>query len=81
MGLVEQRGFERRKISAHNRCSMASISLLERANKIQKKNLERNSDMYKVIDSVYAMARTIEERLGMKNQELQQRRRQKNQKD
>ena len=51
------------------------------ANKIQKKNLERNSDMYKVIDSVYAMARTIEERLGMKNQELQQRRRQKNQKD
>ena len=60
---------------------MASISLLERANKIQKKDLERNSDMYKVIDSVYAMARTIEERLGMKNQELQQRGRQKNQKD
>lgn len=29
--------------------------------------------MYKVIDSVYAMERTIEERLGMKNQELQKR--------
>ena len=37
--------------------------------------------MYKVIDSVHAIARTIEERLGMKNQELQQRGRQKNQKD
>lgn len=60
---------------------MASFSLLERANKIQKKDLERNSDMYKVIDSVHAIARTIEERLGMKNQELQQRGRQKNQKD
>ena len=61
--------------------TMASISLLERANKIQNKDLERNSDMYKLIDSVYAMARTIEERLGMKNQELQQRGRPKNQKD
>lgn len=60
---------------------MASISLLERANKIQKKDLERNNDMYKVIESVYAMARTIEERLRMKNQELQQRGKQKNQKD
>lgn len=60
---------------------MASISHLERANKIQKKDLERNNDMYKVIESVYAMARTIEERLRMKNQELQQRGKQKNQKD
>lgn len=49
--------------------------------KYKKKDLERNSVMHKVIDSVYAMARTIDERLGMENQELQQRGRQKNQKD
>ena len=39
---------------------------LERANKILEKYLEGNSDMCKLIDVVYVMARTIEERLGMK---------------
>ena len=39
---------------------------LERANKILQKCLEGNSDTCKVIDAVYAMARKIEERLGMK---------------
>ena len=42
---------------------------LERANKIQKKCLEGNSDTCMVIDAVYAMARTIEERLGMRREE------------
>ena len=39
---------------------------LERANKILEKYLEGNGDMCKLIDAVYVMARTIEERLGMK---------------
>ena len=39
---------------------------MERANKILEKYLDGNSDMCKVIDAVYAMAITIEERLGLK---------------
>ena len=39
---------------------------LERANKILENYLEGNGDMCKVIDALYAMARTIEERLGTK---------------
>ena len=39
---------------------------LGRANKMLEKYLEENSDICKVIDAVYAMARTIVERLGMK---------------
>ena len=42
---------------------------LERANIILEKDLEGNSDICKVIDAVYAMARTIEERLGMRREE------------
>lgn len=42
---------------------------LDRANKILEKDLERNSDMCKVIDAVYAMARTIEGRIGMRREE------------
>lgn len=42
---------------------------LERANNIIDKYLEGNNDICKVIDAVYAMARTIEQRLGMKQDE------------
>ena len=42
---------------------------LERANNIIAKYVEGNADICKVIDAVYAMARTIEQKLGMKQDE------------
>ena len=39
---------------------------LERATKIPENYLEGNGDMCKVMDAIYAMARTIEERLLIK---------------
>ena len=38
---------------------------LERANKILKLHLEGNNDICKLIDAVYAMVKTIEERMGI----------------
>ena len=38
----------------------------DRANKILEKHLDNNDDICKVVDAVYAMGRTIEERKGLK---------------
>ena len=42
---------------------------LDRANKISEKHLDNTDDICKVVDAVYAMGRTIEERKGLKRKD------------
>ena len=52
---------------------------LDRANKILEKHLDNTDDICKVVDAVYAMGRTIEERKGLKWKD--KRKEQKNKRD
>ena len=52
---------------------------LDRANKILEKHLDNTDEICKVVDAVYAMGRTIEERIGMKRKD--KRKEQKNKRD
>ena len=51
----------------------------DRANKILEKHLDNTDDICKVVDAVYAMGRTIEERKGLKRKD--KRKEQKNKRD
>ena len=52
---------------------------LDRYNKILEKHLDNTDDICKVVDAVYAMGRTIEERKGLKRKD--KRKEQKNKRD
>ena len=47
---------------------------LENVNKVLEKHLSNTDDICKIVDAVYAMGRTIEERLGLKRGEKKKKR-------
>ena len=59
----------------------ASNPEIERANKILEKKLENTEDICKVVDAVYAMRRTIDERKGIKRRDKQKKKKEQNEKN